>query len=628
MKRLVSFIAIFALLSVMICVNVTQAAKADEKILIAYFSRMENSFGDTSDIDPDATTSASLISNANTEIVANYIKEQTGGEMFSILTAEPYPNDYNECLSRAEQENAENARPALKSLPKSMDSYDTIFIGYPDWCGTCPMAVFTFLESFDTSKKKIIPFCAHGTSGLGTSVNDIQAVCPEAEIESAFGVYRDDVKNCETDVLHWLAQLGYDNGEPSIDDAQISLTNNTVIMKATRQIDNAALILVGYTGGALTNVNVRTVSTDSNLEIKENVTGFENADIVKAFLWTGLKSRQPLCASKEVVINKGDDTPDVAPKSLTVYFSRVGNTDYSADVDATTSASVVVNNNGNLTGTTEAVAEMIHTLVGGDIAEIQSVNKYSTDFNEVVSKNHEEINAETLPALLPMNIDMSEYDTIFIGYPIWATTIPQAVRAFMREYDLSGKTVIPFCTHDGYGSGRSYTEIKSECAGSTVLDGLTIPAADIVGTDLSFVNDKVTSWLTELGINIGGEIKDETPIKITIGSKTLDGYLNNTPEAEQFKAMLPVTISMVGYGGREYYGGISSKIENSTEGKLNFKNGDITYCPTNNTIAIFYAQTNRPNLTMQVISMGEVTSDLSLFDELGSREEITFSLAE
>ena len=97
MKRLVSFITIFALLSVMICVNVTQAAKADEKILIAYFSRMENSFGDTSDIDPDATTSASLISNANTEIVANYIKEQTGGEMFSILTAEPYPNDYNEC---------------------------------------------------------------------------------------------------------------------------------------------------------------------------------------------------------------------------------------------------------------------------------------------------------------------------------------------------------------------------------------------------------------------------------------------------------------------------------------------------------------------------------------------------
>ena len=198
----------------------------------------------------------------------------------------------------------------------------------------------------------------------------------------------------------------------------------------------------------------------------------------------------------------------------------------------------------------------------------------------------------------------------------------------MREYDLSGKTVIPFCTHDGYGSGRSYTEIKSECAGSTVLDGLTLPAADIVGTDLSFVNDKVTSWLTELGINIGGEIKDETPIKITIGSKTLDGYLNNTPEAEQFKAMLPVTISMVGYGGREYYGGISSKIENSTEGKLNFKNGDITYCPTNNTVAIFYAQTNRPNLTMQVVSMGEVTSDLSLFDELGSREEITFSLAE
>jgi len=92
--------------------------------------------------------------------------------------------------------------------------------------------------------------------------------------------------------------------------------------------------------------------------------------------------------------------------------------------------------------------------------------------------------------------------------------------------------------------------------------------------------------------------------------------------------MLPVTVSMVGYGGREYYGGISGRIEDSTEGKLNFENGDITYCPSNNTAAIFYAQTSRPNLTMRVISMGMVTSDLSVFDELGSREDITFSLAE
>ena len=627
MKKLISFITILAMLFTAVRFNTIQAANTDEKILIAYFSRMENSVGDTSNMDADATTSASLISNANTEIIANYVKEQTDGKLFSILTAEPYSSDYDECLSRAQRENAENARPALKSMPEDINSYDTIFIGFPDWCGTCPMAVFTFLEGFDTSGKKIIPFCAHGTSGLGASISDIKSICPDADVENAFGVYRDDVKDCEADVIKWLAQLGYDNGDPSITAAEMSLTDGSVTIKAAKPINDAALILTGYTNGRLMNVNTRKVSTDSNLEIKESVSGFENADMVKAFLWAGLDSMRPLCTSMEVIIKADDDTPPSISKSLTVYFSLVGNADYSDDVDATTSASVVVNNNGNLTGTTETVAKMIQSAVGGDIAEIQTVNKYSTDFNEVIDKNHEEINAGTIPELLPMNIDMSEYDTVFIGYPIWATTIPQAVRAFMRTYDLSGKTVIPFCTHDGYGSGRSYTEIKNECAKSTVLDGLTIPAADIVGKDLTPITDRVNGWLAQLGIDTDGEKNDRTPIEITIGSRVLDGYLNNTPEAKQFKAMLPVTVDMVGYGGREYYGGISSRIEDSTEGKLNFENGDITYCPSNNTVAIFYAQTSRPNLTMRVISMGMVTSDLSVFDELGSREEITFSLA-
>lgn len=90
--------------------------------------------------------------------------------------------------------------------------------------------------------------------------------------------------------------------------------------------------------------------------------------------------------------------------------------------------------------------------------------------------------------------------------------------------------------------------------------------------------------------------------------------------------MMPLTISMVGYGGREYYGSMPSTPENSGNGQLNFENGDITYCPTNNTLAIFYAQTSRPNLTMEVIPIGKVTSDLSVFDTLGSRENVTFSI--
>ena len=612
MKRLIAFIIVLSIIAVTLNFSVIQSGAETENILIAYFDRTENSVGDT-----DATTSASKVSEANPATMAQMIKNQTGGDVFSIIVSDKYPSDYDECLSRAQQENSANARPELNTAVQNMDSYDTIFLGFPDWCGTCPMAVFTFLENCDFSGKKIIPFCAHGTSGFGTSIADIKGVCTESIFGQEFGVYRDSGASCERELLQWLTESGYGK-EP-----EMTLTNNAVTIKATAPINNASLILAGYTNKILMNVNVRTVSTDNNLEIKETVSGFESADMVKAFLWDGIDSLKPLCTSREIKITQNSE----GTKSLTVYFSRVGNTGYSADVDATTSASVVVNSNGNLTGTTEAVAKMINTAVGGDIAEIQTVNKYSTDFDEVVDKNHEEMNAGTIPEIYPLNLDISEYDTVFLGFPVWATTIPQAIRSFMREYDLSGKTVIPFCTHDGYGSGNSYTQIKNECADSTVLDGLTIPAADIVGKDLTSVNNRVTDWLAGLGIEIDGEKTDETPIKITIGDTVLDGYLNNTPEAQQFKEMMPVTVSMVGYGGREYYGGINGSIEDSTEGRLNFENGDITYCPTNNTVAIFYAQTDRPNLTMRVISMGMVTSDLSVFDELGSREDITFELA-
>ena len=108
----------------------------------------------------------------------------------------------------------------------------------------------------------------------------------------------------------------------------------------------------------------------------------------------------------------------------------------------------------------------------------------------------------------------------------------------------------------------------------------------------------------------------------------LDGVIYDTELAQEIMERLPITVSMAGYGGREYYGGIDFTPQNVGEGQLFFDNGDITYCGTNNTLAIFYAQTDHPNLTMEVIPIGKVTSDLSVFDTFSSREEITFSLSE
>jgi flavodoxin len=319
-------------------------------------------------------------------------------------------------------------------------------------------------------------------------------------------------------------------------------------------------------------------------------------------------------------------SPDAdASRVLIAYFSLFGNADYPQGVDATTSASIAVDGSGRY-GTTEYIANMIKQAAGGDIHLIQTATPYPVDFDEVIDQNHKEMEAGYLPPLKSGNLNIEQYDTVFIGYPVWATTMPQAIVSFLSRYDLSGKTVIPFCTHDGYGSGRSYADIRKSCPRSAVLDGLSVEAHDAPSA-----KGKVDEWLQSIDIvkAPNGEAKqNETPITITIGDAMLNGLLYNTALAKEVKAMLPLTVSMVGYGGREYYGGISKRPSNAGEGKLNFEDGDITYCSQNNTMAIFYAQTDNPNLTMQIIPIGKVTSNLSVFDRLGGRADITFALAD
>ena len=306
---------------------------------------------------------------------------------------------------------------------------------------------------------------------------------------------------------------------------------------------------------------------------------------------------------------------------LVVYFSRWGNTDYPDDVDASTSASIVLDSDARY-GTTEYVANMIANEVGADLHRIETVTSYTADFDELRNVNHDEMNKNYLPELKTSNLDITQYDTVFVGYPVWATDVPQAVISFLKEYDLAGKTVIPFCTHDGYGAGRSYQTIAEASHAGTTLDGIAIEAKDVPGA-----RDTVAGWLADIGIS-GAKVQAETAVHITIADITLEGVLYNTALAEEIKAYFPLTISMVGYGGREYYGGVSFYPENLEGGQRNFKNGDITYCEAHHNMAIFYAQTDNPNLSVDVIPIGRVTSDLSVFESLGSREEITFSLAD
>ena len=144
----------------------------------------------------------------NTEAVAKQIQEMLGADIFEIKTVRQYSSDYNTVIKEAREERDSNARPELASAPKGLtDGYDLIILGYPNWWGTMPMSLFTFLETYDFSGKSIAPFCTHGGSRLGSSERDIAALCPKATLLPGLALPGSQVKNAQSEIKAWLDGL-------------------------------------------------------------------------------------------------------------------------------------------------------------------------------------------------------------------------------------------------------------------------------------------------------------------------------------------------------------------------------------------------------------------------------------
>lgn len=141
----------------------------------------------------------------NTEIAAGILKELTGAECFKMEPIQEYSRNYNECISQAQADQRRNARPELKMYPESLSEYETIYLGYPNYWGTMPMCVFTFLEHFDFTGKTIFPFCTHEGSGMGNSEEDIRRLCPGAVVKRGLALHGGGVKNAKPAIRKWLA---------------------------------------------------------------------------------------------------------------------------------------------------------------------------------------------------------------------------------------------------------------------------------------------------------------------------------------------------------------------------------------------------------------------------------------
>ncbi len=143
----------------------------------------------------------------NTQKIADYIHDNIGGDMFTIKTVREYSDDYDTILQQATEEKNNNARPELSSKVDNMEDYDTVFVGYPIWWGDTPMAIMTFLESYDFSGKKVIPFCTSGSSSPQTSFNRIKNTVPNANVLTGFWTTGDNAVNSAAAVKEWLDSL-------------------------------------------------------------------------------------------------------------------------------------------------------------------------------------------------------------------------------------------------------------------------------------------------------------------------------------------------------------------------------------------------------------------------------------
>ena len=173
----------------------------DKNILVAYFSRAGENYN------------VGTIEKGNTQIIAEYIASEVGADSFHIETVTPYPADYDDCCDVAKKELADKARPEIKGGVENMEQYEIVFLGYPIWWGDMPMAVYTFMDSYDFSDKVVIPFNTHEGSDESGTYSAIGSYLPNAQVLDGMAIQGKTAQEFSSDtqqsVRDWLDGLGF-----------------------------------------------------------------------------------------------------------------------------------------------------------------------------------------------------------------------------------------------------------------------------------------------------------------------------------------------------------------------------------------------------------------------------------
>lgn len=184
---------------------------SDMNMLVAYFSYAENA-ALPDGVDASATASIQTWNGeitGNTGVVADMIAEATGADLFSIQTVEQYPDSYDATIDQGQEERNADVRPELATHVENLDNYDVIFLGFPNWWGDMPMAMYSFLDEVDLSGKTIVPFVTSGGSGFSDTISTIESMESGATVQEGLSISGSSATNAQEQVTEWLSELGY-----------------------------------------------------------------------------------------------------------------------------------------------------------------------------------------------------------------------------------------------------------------------------------------------------------------------------------------------------------------------------------------------------------------------------------
>lgn len=341
------------------------------------------------------------------------------------------------------------------------------------------------------------------------------------------------------------------------------------------------LAILGVVAYMITNNQELANTNETRNNAEQNSTNLENAGDEN-------NMNQNAVSNSNKVTNEEPQTEETG-RTLVVYFSHTGNT--------------------------ENVANFIHKAVGGDIIKLEPVNAYTDDYNTLLDVAQEEQRNDARPEIATKIDNIDEYDTIFLGYPNWWGDMPMIIYSFLDEYDLSGKTIAPFCTSGGSGLSGTPRTIQNEEPNATVTEGLAVS-----GSSSRNSQSTVNNWLSQ--IQGDEEILENARIKLTVnGNEEVFVSLDDNQASRDFLEMLPLTLTFEDYNSTEKIATLPNEL--STEGQPSGYTpeiGDFAYYAPWGNISVFYKDFRYSN---SLYKLGTIESGTEIFTNMNNDFEVT-----